>query len=274
MHRLAATPGGWDSRTEGVVFIDQTPAPIVLLTAADTDISALAQALPQLPDDFSEVRAVNLLQLQQQLTIDTYAEDVLKYARLIVVRLLGGRAYWPYGLEVVKETAAQTGAVLVVMPGDDQPDMDLMAHSSVSLSIVNQLWRYFTQGGVDNLRNGLLFASNTALATNYELLPPKAVPKVGIYSPPLAAILDESNAASIQLSNVASALASMANTVSVDNRENTAVAIRKNIAKSPKERLLNSKTHNLKTSKKNKKNVSPVAVGDGTVASGALSEET
>jgi len=269
MHRLAATPGGWDSRTEGVVFIDQTPAPIVLLTAADTDISALAQALPQLPDDFSEVRAVNLLQLQQQLTIDTYAEDVLKYARLIVVRLLGGRAYWPYGLEVVKETAAQTGAVLVVMPGDDQPDMDLMAHSSVSLSIVNQLWRYFTQGGVDNLRNGLLFASNTALATNYELLPPKAVPKVGIYSPPLAAILDESNAASIQLSNVASALASMANTVSVDNRENTAVAIRKNIAKSPKERLLNSKTHNLKTSKKNKKNVSPVAVGDGTVASGA-----
>ncbi len=182
MHRLAATPGGWDSRTEGVVFIDQSPAPIVVLTAADTDIGAIAQALVQLPKGFDEIRTLNLLQLQQQLTIDTYAEDVLSHARLIVLRMLGGRAYWSYGLEVVKATVAQTGAALAVIPGDDQPDLDLMSHSTVSLAIVNQLWQYFTEGGVDNIRNGLQYISNKTLSTKHAVIAPQSVPKVGIYS--------------------------------------------------------------------------------------------
>ena len=182
MHRLAATPGGWNSDAEGVVFIEQTPAPIVLLTAADTDISALNQALPLLPKTFSDIRCVNLLQLQQQLTIDTYAEDVLRHARLIILRLLGGRAYWSYGLEVVKETIAETEAALVVIPGDDLPDLDLMGHSTVSLTVVNQLWQYFNEGGIDNIRNGLLYVSDRTLKTQYHPPAPQSIPKIGIYN--------------------------------------------------------------------------------------------
>jgi cobaltochelatase CobN len=102
MHRIAATPGGWNPQTEGVVFIEQTPAPIVFLTAADTDIQTLAASTSQLPPGFPALRVVNLLQLQQQLTIDTYAEDVLASAQIIILRLLGGRSYWSYGLEVVR----------------------------------------------------------------------------------------------------------------------------------------------------------------------------
>lgn len=33
MHRIAATPGGWNPDTDGVIFIEQTPAPIIFLTA-------------------------------------------------------------------------------------------------------------------------------------------------------------------------------------------------------------------------------------------------
>ncbi|NJM96464.1 MAG: hypothetical protein HC800_03970 [Phormidesmis sp. RL_2_1] len=182
MHRLAATPGGWDATAEGVVFIEQTPAPIIVLTAADTDISALNQALVQLPQTFSDIRCVNLLQLQQQLTIDTYAESVLNQAKLIIVRVLGGRAYWSYGIEVVKAVADETGAALVIMPGDDRPDLDLMGHSTVPLAVVNQLWRYFTEGGIDNLANGLLYASDRTLATHYHPPEPKPIPKIGIYA--------------------------------------------------------------------------------------------
>ena len=182
MHRLAATPGGWNAQSEGVVFIEQTPAPIVLLTAADTDISALNQASTLLPLGFSDIRSVNLLQLQQQLTIDTYAEDVLNYAQLIILRVLGGRAYWPYGLEVVKETVEKTGASLMVLPGDDKPDLELMSHSTAPLAAVNQLWRYFTEGGTHNLCNGLMFASNRALSTKYDVSSPQIIPKAGIYS--------------------------------------------------------------------------------------------
>ena len=184
MHRLAAVPGGWDSNQEGVVFIEQTPAPIVVLTAADTDISVLAQTLVRLPNDFPDIRSVNLLQLQQQLTIDTYAEDILAHAEVIVLRLLGGRAYWSYGLEVVKAIADETGAVLVVIPGDERPDLDLMGHSSAPLKVVNKFWHYVIEGGIENWCNGLLFLSDRVLSTQYAPVPPQPVEKIGLYRLP------------------------------------------------------------------------------------------
>lgn len=181
MHRIAATPGGWNPQAEGVIVIEQSPAPIVFLTAADTDIQTLAASRSQLPVSFPEFRVVNLLHLQQQLTIDTYAEQVLSSAQVIILRLLGGRAYWSYGIEVVQESVKQTGAALVVLPGDDRPDPDLMSHSTVSLTVVNQLWRYFTEGGVENFVNALKFVGDVCLGQSYNPPPPKPVPRVGLY---------------------------------------------------------------------------------------------
>ncbi len=181
MHRLAATPGGWNPQAEGVIFIEQTPAPIVLLTAADTDIQTLAVAVSQLPTQFPSLRVVNLLQLQQQLTIDTYAEEVLEQAQVIILRLLGGRAYWSYGLEVVRETVQRTGSNLIVMPGDDRPDPDLISHSTVTLAAVNKLWRYFTEGGVENFINALKFVADICLGQNYHPAPPQEIPRIGVY---------------------------------------------------------------------------------------------
>ncbi|MBV8885951.1 MAG: cobaltochelatase subunit CobN, partial [Chroococcidiopsidaceae cyanobacterium CP_BM_RX_35] len=183
MHRIAATPGGWNPGAEGVIFLEQTPAPLVLLTTADTDIQTLAAALPKLPDGFPAMRVANLLQLQQQLTIDTYAETVLEQAQVIILRLLGGRSYWSYGLEVLQEIVQRTGAALIVMPGDDALDPDLITHSTVSLRAVNQLWRYFTEGGVDNIVNALKFVADLCLETAYSPPLPQPVPRVGIYSP-------------------------------------------------------------------------------------------
>ena len=105
MHRIATISGGWNQSTDSVIFVDQQPAPIVIITAADTDIQTLAAATAQLPEDFPQIRVVNVLQLQQQIAIDTYAEEVLALAKVIIVRLIGGQSYWSYGLEVVKETA-------------------------------------------------------------------------------------------------------------------------------------------------------------------------
>lgn len=180
MHRLAAVPGGWTPDTEGVIFVDQTPAPLVILTAADTDIQVTAAALAQLTD-FPALRMVNLLQLQQNLSIDTYAETVLSQARGIVLRLLGGRSYWSYGLEVVRQTVQQTGATLFVLPGDDRPDPDLLSHSTASLSTVDRLWRYFTEGGVTNLVNALKYLADLCLETAYAPPMPVSVPRVGVY---------------------------------------------------------------------------------------------
>jgi cobaltochelatase CobN len=181
MHRLATIPGGWTPAAEGVIFIDQQPAPIVVITAADTDIQTLAAATAQLPEEFPALRVVNLLQLQQQLTIDTYAEDVLSQAKVIIVRVIGGRSYWSYGLEVVEELAQQTGTKLVILPGDERPDPNLISHSTVSLSEVNQIWQYIIEAGVNNYVNLLKYISTHYLGQPYEFTPPQAVPRIGIY---------------------------------------------------------------------------------------------
>jgi len=180
MHRLLTTPGGWTPDTEGVIWVEQSPAPVIFLTAADTEIQTVAAALPNLPQDFGAIRAMNLLQLQQQLTIDVYAETVLSKAKVILLRLLGGRSYWSYGFEVLEETIRQTGAHFIPMPGDDRPDPDLFSHGTVSPFAIDQLWRYFTEGGVANLTQAFQFLSNQTLGTTYPIIPPMEVPRVGL----------------------------------------------------------------------------------------------
>ncbi len=186
MHRTATIPGGLAATNDSLILIEQTPAPIVIITSADTDIQALAQAWAQLPPGFPELRALNILALQQQMTIDLYAEEVLSQAQVIVIRLLGGIGYWSYGLEVVQELVERTGAALILIPGDDQPDLSLLSRSTLLLNDVNQVWRYFIEGGTENLKQSLYFLANRCLKLNYEYQLPQPVPKVGIYPFPIS----------------------------------------------------------------------------------------
>ncbi|BAY27701.1 cobaltochelatase subunit CobN [Calothrix sp. NIES-2100] len=180
MHRVSATPGGWN-QSEDLIFIEQTPAPFVFITAADTDIQTLAAAVPKLPAIFPALRVANLLQLQQQISIDTYCEQVLEFAQVIIIRLLGGRSYWTYGLEVVQEIVQRNNINLIVMPGDDAFDPLLISQSNVPLDIVNQVWQYFNQGGVENFVNALKFIADTCLSTSFAPPSPQLVPRMGLY---------------------------------------------------------------------------------------------
>jgi cobaltochelatase CobN len=182
MHRLAATPGGWSPDTDGVIFVEQSPAPLVLMTMADTDIQCAARVVGDGGAELPPIRVVNLLQLQQQLAIDTYAETVLSQARVIIVRLLGGRAYWSYGLEVTKAIAQAHAIDLIVLPGDDRPDPELISHSTVSLQLANQVWQYLIEGGIENLRHGLMWVCDRCLHTSFQPPAPRPVPRVGRYS--------------------------------------------------------------------------------------------
>ncbi|HEY9770109.1 MAG TPA: cobaltochelatase subunit CobN [Coleofasciculaceae cyanobacterium] len=181
MHKIAALPGGWDPNTQGVIFIDQSPAPIIFLTYADTDIQTIATAQSFLGDSFPEIRVVNLLNLQQQLSIDVYLETVLSKAKIVVLRLLGGSTYWSYGFERIKETAQFNNIALFILPGDNAPDLDLISHSTVPLAAVNHLWRYLIEGGKENYVHALQFLSDTCLQTNYNPAPAQSIPELGIY---------------------------------------------------------------------------------------------
>ena len=59
MHLLRTTPGGFVDDAAGVMRIDQTPAPIVVLSSADTTLSLLASVVPNLEAGFPAVRLAN-----------------------------------------------------------------------------------------------------------------------------------------------------------------------------------------------------------------------
>ena len=181
MHRTSVTTGECNLQSEDVTFVEQTPATVVLITAADTEIQTVAAALPKLPATFPQFRVAKMMDLQHQISIDAYAEQVLEFAKVIILRLLGGRSYWAYGLEVISQIVERKSTNLIVMPGDDALDAELIAHSTLPLAIANQVWRYFNEGGADNIANALMFISDKCLSTSFNPPPPKVVPRVGFY---------------------------------------------------------------------------------------------
>ena len=73
MHLLAAQPGGF-SDEEGIVDLGQSAGDIVVLSAADSALSALASAVDQLPQDFPSVRLANWMQLVKPAALDLYLD--------------------------------------------------------------------------------------------------------------------------------------------------------------------------------------------------------
>ena len=104
MHLLAAQPGAIFDGTEAV-DLGQTPGDIVVLSAADTELSLLARARARIEDEeFPSLRLASLLHLGHNMSVDLYVDTVICHAKLVVVRLLGGRSYWPYGVDEVLRT--------------------------------------------------------------------------------------------------------------------------------------------------------------------------
>ncbi|MER0239594.1 cobaltochelatase subunit CobN [Fulvimarina sp. MAC8] len=149
MHLLLAQKGTIDDGGEAV-DLGQSPADVVFLTAADTEIASLAGAARRLGDEAPTLRLANFLRLKHPMSVDAYIERTAGHAKLIVLRLLGGRAYWPYGLDALHAAAKKSGAKLCVLPGDDKPDAGLDEYDMLEPSERAQLWRYLIEGGAEN----------------------------------------------------------------------------------------------------------------------------
>jgi cobaltochelatase CobN len=179
MHLLAATPG---SITDGSEAVDlgQTAGDIVLLSAADTELSCLADAKSALPG--FQLRLANLLQLGHPASIDLYIDKVIRKAKLVVVRLLGGRGYWPYGVEQIAAACRQNNIPLAFLPGDDQPDADLAAWSSLPAEVSHRLWQYLAHGGRGNALEMLRYAADL-IGIEQPWREPVPLPPAGLYPP-------------------------------------------------------------------------------------------
>ena len=181
MHLLAAQPGAIEDGTEAV-DLGQSPGDIVLLSAADTELACFAQAQGRLGADAPTLRLANLMQLGHNLSVDRYAERVVSGARLVIVRLLGGESYWPYGVEHLSAVCAAHRIPIAWLPGDDKADAGLAARSTLAADAAETLWRYCAHGGIDNARNALRYAA-LLIGREGACEPPRPVPRAGLYWP-------------------------------------------------------------------------------------------
>ena len=159
MHLLAARPGAIDDGSQAV-DLGQTPGDIVILSAADSELAALAQARAGFADSFPTLRLANPMHLGHNLSVDIYVEGIIAQARLVVLRLLGGVGYWPYGIEQVAECCRRKGIPLAVLPGDDQPDAELAGLCSLPRKGCHRLWQYCVHGGPGNLGHLRAYAAS------------------------------------------------------------------------------------------------------------------
>lgn len=181
MHLLAATPGSIDDGQEPV-DLGQTPAELVFISAADTELAALSAARSDM-DDPPRMRLASMMHLRHPMSVDLHIEACAGQAKLVIARVLGGLGYWRYGAEQYATRVAAAGGHVILLPGDDKPDADLRALSTVRGADYDALWSYLVEGGPANARNFLAYAQH--LLDPARPVPPTASPllRAGVYWP-------------------------------------------------------------------------------------------
>ena len=184
MHLLAAQPGGFTD-DEGIIDLAQTPAQLVILSAADSSLAALSSGAAALPAQFPSVRIANWMQLLKPAAFDLYQHKVLDHAQVVVVSLLGGKNYWSYGFERLLSWANEGGDQqprhLIFVPGDDVADPELTAASTVTPAAVQQVWRYFREGGGANIEQLFHYLGDQFLQFSAPWQPPQVLPNCMLY---------------------------------------------------------------------------------------------
>lgn len=186
MHVIFRESHGLDE-TETPVDLGQSPADLVVLSFSDSDLGAFAagwhRAKDGTGDGLPSLRLANLAALKHPLSVDTYIERTLTAARGILIRLIGGASYWPYGLQQVSQLARARNIALAVLPADGRPDSQLEAASTLPASTLQRLAHLCQTGGAVAAQAAL---AQLALAAGLYAGPvtgSKALPQVGAWTP-------------------------------------------------------------------------------------------
>ncbi|MFB9172911.1 cobaltochelatase subunit CobN [Roseibium salinum] len=181
MHILASQTRRIDDGGDAV-DLGQTPADILFLSAADTELGSFAAAHAQLGQTRASLRLANLMALSHPYSVDLYADQTVRGSNLVILRILGGVEYWRYGLERFEEEVRANGIDLIVIPGDDKWDEGLTKRSTRPADEVHRFWRYCVEGGAENYANALRFAA-FLIGKAEEPAHPVPLPRAGIHLP-------------------------------------------------------------------------------------------
>ena len=169
--------------TETPFDLGQSPADLVVLSFSDSDLGAFAAGWHRAGGRLPSLRLANLVALRHPLSVDTYVEQTLAGAKGILIRLIGGESYWPYGLASVQDLCRRHGIALAVLPADGRPDARLDDLSTLPLGTLRRLATLCDAGGAVAAQAAL---AQLALAAGLYAPPvpgDKALPDCGWYDP-------------------------------------------------------------------------------------------
>jgi cobaltochelatase CobN len=169
--------------TATAVDLGQDPADLVALSFSDSDLAAFAAGWRRGRASLPSLRLANLVALRHPLSVDTYIERTLSQARGILVRLIGGESYWPYGIAALHQLAKQRGIALAVLPADGRDDTRLDELSTLPLSTLRRLKVLCDSGGATAAQAAI---AQLALASGLYAGPvfgETEIPEMGFYDP-------------------------------------------------------------------------------------------
>ncbi|MFI5972148.1 cobaltochelatase subunit CobN [Streptomyces sp. NPDC051452] len=138
---------------------------ILLLSTSDTDLLSARAAGGPVAYRFANPARLDLDELPA----------LLDGVGLVVVRLLGGIRAWQEGLDLL----LAEGRPVIVLTGEQAPDAQLMAASTVPVGIAAEAHAYLAHGGPANLEHLARFLSDTVLLTGHGFDAPAPAPTWG-----------------------------------------------------------------------------------------------
>ncbi|MEU8936345.1 cobaltochelatase subunit CobN [Streptomyces sp. NPDC048409] len=138
---------------------------ILLLSTSDTDLLSARAATGPVGYRFANPARLALDDLPA----------LLDGVALVVVRLLGGLRAWQDGLDLLRAD----GRPVVVLTGEQAPDAQLMAASTVPVGIAAEAHAYLAHGGPANLEQLARFLFDTVLLTGHGFEAPAPAPAWG-----------------------------------------------------------------------------------------------
>lgn len=168
---------------ETPVDLQQTAADLIVLSYSDSDLGAFAAGWRGDCGNLPSLRLANLKFLRHPLSVDTYINQTLAHARGVLIRLIGGEAYWSYGLSAVSDLARRKKIALAVVPADGRQDDNLDNYSTVPISTLRQLNDLCDIGGAAAAHAAL---AQLALAAGLSAPPAERaqpIPATGFYDP-------------------------------------------------------------------------------------------
>lgn len=158
---------------------------IAFVNNVDSEIIAVSDAAAKLAEKYSSEIEICLrnpydLKKDEEAFADFTAE--IKDVKLLLVTLHGGKSTFPE-LDRLAEEAKRAVVPLHAQETADEPDIELIALSTVEKDVFKKISEYIRYGGSSNYKNLFLYVASIFSDANYDFEEPKQLPWEGIYHP-------------------------------------------------------------------------------------------